>query len=76
MHAGYTIPPHYDSMIAKLVVRGESRADALVTLTRALDEFHVEGVRTTIPLHREIVRHEAFRSGRIDTSFIENAFGN
>ena len=70
-HAGYRIPPYYDSMIGKLIVRGRTREDALATLARALDEFVVEGVKTTIPLHREIVRSEAFRLAKMDTKYVE-----
>jgi acetyl-CoA carboxylase biotin carboxylase subunit len=75
-HAGYTISPYYDSMIAKLVVYGDDRDEALRRTARALDEFHVEGVATTIPIQREIVRNDVFRRGRFDTSFLENYFGS
>ena len=70
-HAGYRIPPFYDSMIAKLIVHGADRDQAVAKMIRALDEFHVAGVKTTIPLQREILRNEAFRMGKFDTSFVE-----
>src|SRR5437879_1963630 len=68
---GYRVPPNYDSMIAKLLVHQPTRAEALATMRRALAEFVVEGVKTTIPLHREIFNHSAFIEGRVDTTFIE-----
>jgi acetyl-CoA carboxylase biotin carboxylase subunit len=74
-HAECTVPPYYDSMIAKLVVRGRTRDEAITTLLRALDEFVVEGVKTTIPLHKEILRSEAFRLARMDTKYVETHFG-
>jgi acetyl-CoA carboxylase biotin carboxylase subunit len=66
-----TIPPYYDSLIAKLVVRGKDRAEAISRMSRALEMFIVEGVYTTIPLHRKILADPEFRAGRTDTSFIE-----
>ena len=74
VHAGYRIPPHYDSMIAKLIARGRTRDEAIATLLRALDEFVVEGVKTTIPLHREVLRSEAFRLAKMDTKHVETHF--
>jgi len=71
VHTGYRIPPYYDSMIAKLIVRGPTREEAITTLVRALDEFVVEGVKTTIPLHKEILRTEAFRLAKMDTKYVE-----
>ncbi len=68
---GYRVPPNYDSMIAKLLVHQPTRAEALATMRRALSEFVVEGVKTTIPLHKEIFNHSAFIEGRVDTTFIE-----
>ena len=76
-HAGYRIPSFYDSMIGKLIVRGRTRDEAIATLQRALDEFVVEGVKTTIPLHREILRSEAFRLAKMDTKYVEtHLFGD
>src|SRR5437588_8339463 len=68
---GYRVPPNYDSLIAKLLVHQPTRAEALATMRRALAEFVVEGVKTTIPLHKEIFNHSAFIEGRVDTTFIE-----
>jgi acetyl-CoA carboxylase biotin carboxylase subunit len=68
---GYRIPPNYDSLIGKLLVHQPTRAEAIACMRRALAEFVVEGVKTTIPLHREILHHSAFVEGRVDTTFIE-----
>ena len=68
---GYRVPPNYDSMIAKLLVHQPTRAEALATMRRALAEFVVEGIKTTIPLLKEIFNHSAFIEGRVDTTFIE-----
>ena len=73
-HAGYRIPPNYDSMIAKLITRGDTREEAVQRMLRALEEFHIDGVKTTLPLHRDILRLDAFRRGEVDTSFIETHF--
>mmetsp|Transcript_10489 Transcript_10489/g.24295 ORF Transcript_10489/g.24295 Transcript_10489/m.24295 type:complete len:428 (-) Transcript_10489:1194-2477(-) len=71
IYAGYTIPAHYDSMIAKLIVRGQSREEAIVRMKRALEEFVVEGVKTTIPLHLFLMRDAKFRAGEFTTAFLE-----
>jgi acetyl-CoA carboxylase biotin carboxylase subunit len=68
---GYRVPPTYDSLLAKLLVHQPTRAQALACMRRALSEFTVEGVKTTIPLHREIFNQSAFIEGRVDTTFIE-----
>ncbi len=68
---GYVLPPNYDSLIGKLIAYGSSRDEALCVLRRALDELVVEGVKTTIPLHRRIVRHPDFIAGRVDTTWVE-----
>jgi acetyl-CoA carboxylase, biotin carboxylase subunit len=67
----YRVPPNYDSLMAKLLVYQPTRTEALACMRRALAEFIVEGVKTTIPLHREIFNHSAFIEGRVDTTFIE-----
>jgi len=69
--AGYSIPPNYDSLIAKLIVFRNTRAEAIAGMRRCLDEFEIGPIATTIPLHREIFRHELFQQGRIDTGFLE-----
>ena len=70
-YAEGTIPPYYDSLIAKLVVRGKDRSEALSRMSRALGMFIVEGIYTTIPLHRRILADPDFRAGNFDTGFIE-----
>jgi acetyl-CoA carboxylase biotin carboxylase subunit len=69
--AGYRVPSHYDSLIAKLLVYQPTRAEALAVMRRALDEFVVEGIKTTIPIHREICDNASFIDGQVDTTFIE-----
>src|SRR6204780_4276255 len=70
-YAEGVIPPYYDSLIAKLVVRGKDRNEAISRMSRALEMFIVEGVYTTIPLHRKILADPDFRAGKFDTGFIE-----
>src|ERR1051326_1201801 len=70
-YAEGVIPPYYDSLIAKLVARGKDRDEAISRMLRALDMFIVEGIFTTIPLHKRILADEDFRAGKIDTTFIE-----
>lgn len=67
----YVVPPHYDSMVAKLIVRGRNREEAIQRGMRALDFFVVEGIRTTVPLHKRILRDEQFRRGDISTSYLD-----
>ena len=73
-HSGYVVPPYYDSMIGKLIVHQPTRADAIACMQRALAELRVEGIKTTVPLHQEILSHAAFVEGRIDTTFVERTF--
>jgi acetyl-CoA carboxylase biotin carboxylase subunit len=68
---GYRVPPTYDSLIAKLLVHQPTREEALATMRRALSEFRVEGIHTTVALHREIFNTSAFIEGRVDTKFVE-----
>jgi acetyl-CoA carboxylase biotin carboxylase subunit len=68
---GYRVPSNYDSLVAKLLVHQPTRAEAIAVMKRALGEFVVDGIKTTIPLHREIMGHSAFVEGRVDTTFIE-----
>ena len=70
----YVIPPYYDSMVAKLIVRGGNRDEAIARCLRALDFFVVEGIHTTVPLHKNILRDELFRKGEISTRFMEGFF--
>ena len=67
----YTVLPHYDSLIAKLIVHAETREDAIKRMARALDEYIIEGIKTTIPFHKRIMANKAFIEGDIDTRFIE-----
>ena len=73
-HSGYVVPPYYDSMIGKLIVHQPTRAEAIACMQRALAELRVEGIKTTVPLHQEILGHSAFVEGRIDTTFVERTF--
>ncbi|HUG91548.1 MAG TPA: acetyl-CoA carboxylase biotin carboxylase subunit [Planctomycetaceae bacterium] len=74
VHEGYSIGPWYDSMIGKLIVHRNSRPEALACMRRALEEFVVEGIKTTIPLARKIFNNSAFIEGRVDTTFVERTF--
>jgi acetyl-CoA carboxylase biotin carboxylase subunit len=71
VYSGYKIPPNYDSMIAKLIIKGKDRADALARCRRALEEFIIEGVSTTIPLTLAVVNNKDFAAGKYDTGFLE-----
>ena len=74
VHQGYTVPSNYDSMIAKLIVYQKTRAEAITTLKRALAEFVIEPIKTTIPACMDIVSHNSFAKSNIDTSFVERNF--
>ena len=71
LYAGYTVPPFYDSMVAKLVVHGSSREECLMRLKRSLEEFVIDGIPTTLPLHRRIVEAPDFQAGRYDIHWLE-----
>jgi acetyl-CoA carboxylase biotin carboxylase subunit len=71
-YAGYRIPPTYDSMIAKLIAYGKTRTHALRKMRRALDEFVIEGVDTTLPFHQQLMEDERFRRGTFDTRFLDD----
>jgi acetyl-CoA carboxylase, biotin carboxylase subunit len=70
-YAGYQVPPYYDSLIAKLIVYALTREGAVNKMAASLDEFIIEGIRTTLPFHRQVMRDERFQSGRFDTHFLE-----
>ena len=70
-YAGYSVPPYYDSLTAKLIVYAQTREGAINKMAGALEEFVIEGIKTTIPFHRQVMQNEKFRSGRFDTSFLE-----
>lgn len=71
VYAGYTIPPNYDSMIAKLITTAQTREEAINKMKRALDEFVIEGIKTTIPFHRQLMDHPDYISGNYTTKFME-----
>ena len=70
-YAGYTVPPYYDSLLAKLIVRGQDRAEALSRMRRALQEFIIQGVKTTIPFHLRVMDHPDFVKGAVSTNFLD-----
>lgn len=71
VYPGYTISPHYDSMIAKLIVWGRDRQEAIERMKRALSEFAIEGVHTTIPFHLKLLNHPRFVQGDFDIKFLD-----
>jgi acetyl-CoA carboxylase biotin carboxylase subunit len=72
VYAGYTVPPFYDSMIAKVICRARTREECINKMRRALDEFVAEGIKTTIPFHQMLLRNEDFLSGNFTTKFVDN----
>ena len=70
-HAGYAIPPNYDSMISKLIVVAQTRDEAILKMKRALDEYIIEGIKTTIPFHQKLMEDESFQKGNFTTKFME-----
>jgi|TARA_B100000959_G_scaffold267269_1_gene310552 acetyl-CoA carboxylase biotin carboxylase subunit len=76
VYAGYTIPPTYDSMVAKLITTGKDRREAIARMSRALGEYMITGVKTTIPIEQAIMRDPNFRRGKYATNFIENLLAN
>ncbi|NHM00542.1 acetyl-CoA carboxylase biotin carboxylase subunit [Flavobacterium difficile] len=71
VYAGYTIPPNYDSMIAKLITTAQTRQEAINKMKRALDEFYIEGIKTTIPFHRQLMDHPDYVAGNYTTAFMD-----
>ncbi len=71
VYAGYSIPPFYDSMIAKLITVAQTREEALTKMERALGEYIIEGIKTTIPFHQKLMKHPKFREGKFTTKFLE-----
>jgi len=71
IYSGYTVPPYYDSLIAKLIVHGRTRTEALARMHQALDSFIIEGITTNIPFLQRLVSHPAFQKGEVDTKFLE-----
>lgn len=74
VHEGYVVSPYYDSMIGKLIVHQPTRREAIACMKRALNELHIEGVKTTIPLHLRILDNTAFNEAKVDTTFIERTW--
>ena len=72
VYAGYAIPPFYDSLIAKLICRAPTRAECITKMERALDEFIIEGVKTTVPFHQQMMKNEDFRNGNFHTGFLND----
>ncbi|HRO45924.1 acetyl-CoA carboxylase biotin carboxylase subunit [Agriterribacter sp.] len=72
IYAGYVIPPYYDSMIGKIIAIARTREEAINTMSRALSEYVIEGVKTTIPFHQQLMRNEDFRKGNFTTKFLES----
>ena len=75
MYSGYTVPPYYDSLIAKLISHGATRDSAIARMSTALSEIVVEGIHSNVPLHQEILQHSAFRQGGTDIHYLENRLG-
>ena len=71
-YTGYIIPPYYDSMIGKIIAVARTRDEAINTMSRALSEYVVEGIKTTIPFHQQLMRNDVFRSGNFNTKFLES----
>ena len=71
-YAGYSVPPYYDSMIAKLICKAQTREECITKMARALGEFVIEGINTTIPFHQQLMKDERFKAGNFDTSFMNN----
>jgi acetyl-CoA carboxylase, biotin carboxylase subunit len=75
-YTGYTVPPYYDSMIGKIITVGADRHSAIDRMRRALDEYYVTGIKTTVPFHAAIMRNGEFREGKYDTSFVERVMSS
>jgi acetyl-CoA carboxylase biotin carboxylase subunit len=76
IYSGYAVPPHYDSLIAKLIVHGSTRNECLMRLRRALGEFVIGGINTTIPLHQKLISDPDFLNGDYDIHWLEMWMGN
>jgi acetyl-CoA carboxylase biotin carboxylase subunit len=72
LYTGYTVQPYYDSLVAKIIVWGSNRSEAIARMQRALQEFKLKGIKTTIPLHQQLMEHPDFRDGRVHTRFLED----
>ncbi len=76
LYSGYRVPPYYDSLIAKLIVHGQTRNECLMRLRRALEEYVIGGIETTIPLHLDLVGEEDFINGAYDVHWLEQYIAN
>jgi acetyl-CoA carboxylase biotin carboxylase subunit len=70
IYDGYTVPPYYDSLIAKVIVNGRNRQESIIRMRRALKEFRISGIKTTIPIQTKILQHDVFQKGDYYTNFI------
>ena len=70
VYAGYTVPPNYDSMIAKIICKAQTREEVILKMQRALDEFIIEGIKTTVPFHQRLLKDPKFIAGDFNTSFM------
>ena len=75
-YAGYTVPPHYDSLIAKLIATGSTRSNAIARMTRSLGDYLITGIKTTIPFQQAIMRNPDFIRGNYNTGFVEKAMAS
>ncbi len=75
-YSGWVVPSHYDSLIAKLIVHGKNREEAIAMMRRALDEFIIDGIKTTIPFHKKVFSHQDFINGEFNTGFVEKLNGS
>ncbi len=74
IHGGYEVPVYYDPLISKLLTWGETRKEAIERMQRALSEYDIEGIRTTIPFHKAVMESDEFRDGNFDTGFVDEVF--
>ena len=72
VYAGYTVPPNYDSLIAKIICKAQTREEVILKMQRALDEFIVEGIKTTVPFHQRLLKDPKFIAGDFNTSFLND----
>jgi acetyl-CoA carboxylase biotin carboxylase subunit len=75
-YTGYTVPPYYDSLIAKIITIGATRINAIDRMRRALDEYYITGIKTTVPFHAAMMRNGEFRAGNYDTGFVERVINS
>lgn len=75
VYVGYDVPPHYDSMIAKLITHGNNRKEAIYIMQRALDEFIIEPIKTTLPFHKKVLSDQVFIDGEVDTGYVDKMLG-